>query len=268
MRRSAPRLSGGTVGNRRAKYDQRGPFGFLLGFRDREVDRLEVIAVVDMYDVPAIPLEARRLICRRREVRGALDRDPVVVEDPDELAELLVSRDGRGLVGDSLHHITVGAEHIRPVIDDLMARAIEVGGEPALGQREADRVRHSLTERPGRRLHSGDVSVFRMTSRRRTPLTEVPNVLFADVVPAEMQERVDQHGRVTDREDEAITIEPAGIRRVVVQVAVIEHVTHRCQRHGRARVSRVRLLHRIHGKDADRIDRQLFGRAHCPSLFS
>jgi hypothetical protein len=55
--------------------------------------------------------------------RAALDRDPVVVEDPDQLSELLVPRDLGRLVADPLHEVAVGAEDDRVVIDDLVPRA-------------------------------------------------------------------------------------------------------------------------------------------------
>ena len=108
----------------RAQHDQRGTV--LLGLRCGEgtEQRVEILGVVDVLDVPAVRLEALALVLgRERERRRAVDRDVVVVVDVDEPAEPEVAGDRRGLLGDALHHVAVGADRVDPRVDDLVVRA-------------------------------------------------------------------------------------------------------------------------------------------------
>src|SRR6478672_657417 len=59
------------------------------------------------------------------------------------------------------------------------------------------------------------------------------------------------------REHEAIAIGPERILRIEPHHAVPDGVNQRRQRHGRARVSGLGLLHGIHGKRTDGVDAQL-----------
>jgi len=109
-------------------------------------------ALSDMLDVPLIPAETIGLVRGCAQVGPTLDGDAVVVEDPDELAELLVPSHRSDLVGDALHEVSVRAEGIRVVVHHVMAGPVEPCGEPALGDGHADRVRDALSERSGGRL--------------------------------------------------------------------------------------------------------------------
>ena len=87
------------IGDVAAQDDQRR--ALLLGLRRREraEQRVEILRVVDVLDVPAVRLEALALVLRReRERGGAVDRDVVVVVDVDEAAEPEVPGDRRRLV--------------------------------------------------------------------------------------------------------------------------------------------------------------------------
>ena len=58
----------------------------------------------------------------------------------------------RRLGRDALLEVAVRADPVRPVVDDLVAGPVELGGEPALGDGHADGVGEALAERAGRRL--------------------------------------------------------------------------------------------------------------------
>ncbi len=100
-----------------------------------------------------------------------------------------------------------------------------------------------------------------MSGRRRPPLPEALDVIPGEVVAAQVQQGVEQHGRMPDREDEPVTVQPIRVPGVVPQVPVEEDVARRRQRHGGARMPGLRLLHRVHGEDADRVDGKLLGTA-------
>ena len=99
--------------------DQRRPVG---GFRllDRRRDRLGIVAV-DPRRGPAGGLEALDLIDRVRERQRAVDRDAVVVEQHDQLAELEVTGERDRLLADAFHQVAVGGEHVGGVVDDVLA---------------------------------------------------------------------------------------------------------------------------------------------------
>ncbi len=268
VRGGGPRLAGASEGDRRAQDHQAGPAGLLLRFRDREIDRLEVVSVVHLDDVPSVPLEAPALVRRGREIGAAVDRDPVVVEDPDQLAQPLMPRDRRRLVGDPLHQVAIGAQRVREVVDDSVPLTVEAPGQPALGQREAHRVGHTLPQGSRGRLHPRDMAELGMARGGRAPLPEPPDVLLRQIVAAQVEQRVQEHRRVARGEHEPVTVDPRGIPGIVPEMPVKEDVPHRRQGHGRARVPRARLLNRVHRQDADRVDREPLEAGHPTTKFT
>jgi hypothetical protein len=106
---------------------------------------LDVVTILDVHDMPPVTLESLGLIGRSGEVSRTFDGYFIVVENPDELAELLMSSDRCGFVRDPLHHISVRAEHISAVIYDLMSGPIEVPCQPTLCHSKAYRIGHALT---------------------------------------------------------------------------------------------------------------------------
>ena len=156
MRRRGAGLLRRAVADGRADHDHRGLRGLGLRRLDRGVERGEIgVAVLDVQHVPAARRVARADVLGHDQGQRSVERDLVRVVEVDQLAEPEVARDARGLGGDALHHVAVGDERVRRVIDDLVAGAVEVPGEVLLGDRHADRVRGALAERPGRRLDAG-----------------------------------------------------------------------------------------------------------------
>ena len=87
------------IGDVAAQDDQRRPLLLGLRRRERAEERVEILGVVDVLDVPAVGLEALALVLgRERERRRAVDRDVVVVVDVDEAAEPEVAGDRRRLL--------------------------------------------------------------------------------------------------------------------------------------------------------------------------
>ena len=212
-------------------------------------------------DVPALRLEALRLVLGREgERRRAVDRDVVVVVEVDEPAEPEVAGDRGGLVGDPLHQVAVGADRVDEAVDELVVRPVVALGEEAIRDREADAVREALAERAGGRLDALGEEVLRMAGCPRLPLPEALQLLEREVVAGQVQRRVLEDAGVAGGEDEPVPVRPVGVGGVVAQDAPVEHVGERRQRHRGAGVPGVRLLHRIHGEGADRVDRALLDR--------
>jgi transketolase N-terminal domain/subunit len=175
-------------------------------------------------------------------------------------AEAEVAGKRGGLVLDALLHVAVGRDHVRVVIDDVVARLVEAGGEHALGERDPDGGGDALAERPGRRLDPGQVAVLGVAGGRRAELAEVLQVVERDAVAAEEQRAVEQHRRVPGAEDEPVAVGPVRVRRGVLHHSRVERVGQRRERHRRARVAGVGLLHAVHRERADRVDAELIER--------
>src|SRR5438270_10714597 len=236
---------------------ERGLGPLVLRVRDRRPQRVEVVRVVHVLHVPSLRLEARAAVLGERDGRGAVDRDVVVVVEIDELSEAERSGDRRGLVRDALHQVAVRADDVRVVVDDLVVRPVEELGQEALCDAEADAVRESLSERPGRRLDAGRVVDLGMPRRERLPLAEALQLLEREVVAREVEGRVLEDAGVAGREDEPVAVGPVRVRRVVIHDLRVEEVGERRERHGCPGVPGVRLLDGVHGERPDRVDRKL-----------
>ena len=93
-----------------------------------------------------------------------------------------------------------------------------------------------------------------MSSRLTGELAE-GLVLRVDGLDArQVQQRIEQHRRMADREHEAIAVWPDGIVRIEPQMPLPQRVGDRRQGHGRAGVARVGLLDRVHRQRADGVD--------------
>ena len=222
----------------------------------RGLDRVEVVAVLDRERVPAVGLEPLRdVLGREREARRAVDRDLVVVVEEDAAAELEVPGERRGLGGDALHQVAVGADREDVVVADLLA---ELLAQELLRHRHADGVAEALAERAGGRLDARRLEVLRMARRVRAELAELLDLVERHAVVArEVQARVEQHRRVAGREHEAVAVGPVRILRVVLHHARVEHVRGGGERQRRARVAGLRGLDRIDRQRADGVDAQL-----------
>src|SRR5690242_12416516 len=83
----------------------------------------------------------------------------------------------------------------------------------------------------------------------------------------EIEHRVQEHGRMAIRQHETIAIGPDRVVGVVAQKSLPQRVHHRCERHRRAWVTRIGLLHRIHRKGANGVYAKVIERGRvlrCP----
>ncbi len=247
-------LGGRGVADVGPEHDERRA-GFLApGGIERQVDGVEVIAVIHVLHVPAICLEALAHVLAEGERGIAVDGDVVVVVDEAELAQPEVSRKAGRFAGDAFHEVTIAAEAPDPVVDDFHAGTVVLLREDPLGDGHPHRVAEALAQGASGGLDPGSVPPLRMTRRLRAPLPELPDVLQRKVVASEVEQGVEQHRRVTAGKHEAVAVGPVGIGRVVAQEVAPEDVCRRRQRHGGAGVAGLGGLHRIHGQSANGID--------------
>ncbi len=260
-------LVGRAVADSGVNHDEGRPLRLGLGCDEGAVNRLKVgVTVVNPQDLPAVGFEALAHVLGKGQRGRAVERDPVVVVEPNQLAQpKMTSQRGR-FVGDALHHVAVAHQGVAEVIDDGVVRFVVASRQKTLGHGHADRVAGALTERAGGGFHPWGEKRFRVAGRARAPLAEGLDVIQGQIVPGQVEERVEQHGTVASGKHEAVAIRPLGVARIVREVLLPKYVGHGRGTHGQARVARVGFLYGIDGKDADGIDGEVAELVHAPSV--
>ena len=257
----------GAVADGRAHLDHGGLGALGLGGLDRLLQPRQVrVAVLHLEHLPAVRLVPLAHVLGERELGAAVDGDVVVVVEHDERAEAEVARERGGLARDPLLQAPVAADHEGVVLHHVEALAVEGRGGVRLPQRHAHGIGEALPQRAGGHLDAHGVLVLRVARRLRVHLAELLQVVDRQLVPGQMEHRVEQRARVAVGEDEAVPVGPLGVSRVVVHDVLPEHVRDRRAAHRRARVARVGLLHNVGAEHADVVDAPLLLEAHRQRL--
>ena len=225
----------------RSRDHRRRLAGRLLRLLVGAVDLVHVVPV----DRDRVPAEGAEPLGVRVELpavpRLAALAQPVDVDDRRQVVELLERRGVERLPHRAFGQLAVAADHPgaegQPV--ELLA-----------GEREADADRKALTERAGRDVHPRQHG-RRVTLQPRAELAVGHELLFRDRT-GRAEEAVDERGRMTLREDQAVV---GGALRLLVVVAEVPCEEDGCEigrRHRRGRMARARLGARPH-----RVDSQL-----------
>src|SRR5260370_31983511 len=86
-------------------------------------------------------------------------------------------------------------------------------------------------------------------------------VVFVDSADfGQVKEGIEQHGRVSHRQDESVSVRPYWVLRIKAKELLPEAVSDRRHRHGSSRMPRIGGLHPIHSEGTDRVDA---GQIHC-----
>ena len=155
--------------------------------RERLLDAVEADVLAEVLHVPAVRLVAGGDVLGEGDRGVALDRDVVVVPERDQAAEAEVTGERGGLGRDALLQVAVGRDHVRVVIDDLVALAVVTLGQHALAERHAHGRRDALAERPGGGLDAGGVPVLGVPGGRGAELAEVLEVVEREAVPGQVR---------------------------------------------------------------------------------
>ena len=223
-----------------------GRFPSALEVVEAAGDHVEVVRVLDPGHVPLVALETSLHVVLVGDRGVPVDRDVVVVVDPAEVGQLLVAREGGGLVRDALHQAAVAGDRVDVEVEQLGALAVEVRRLPLARHGHPDRGRDPLPQRPGRRLDPRGPAVLGVPGALGVELAEVLDVVEADggltdhlvvgingLDPGQEQHRIEQHRCVARREHEAVAVGPDRVGGIEAQVALPERVGQRRQRHRR-----------------------------------
>lgn len=260
MRPRAARLVRAPVGDRRPTTDQARTLALGPRPHQRPGHRRRIVPV-DPLDVPAIRHKPPRDILAETEIRRPVDRDVIVVVQVDQLAEPKVPGQARRLRRNPLHQVTIAADRVGEMINDLEPRPVIGRRQQPLRQRHTYTRRKASPERTRRHFHAHGMPVLRVPRRLRAPLTKALQLIERQIIPAEMQQRVEQHRAVAAAQHEAVAVRPRRRLRVVHEELPPEHTSHHRAAHRHPGVPRVRGLNGVHCQRLDRIDdlRQRFG---------
>ena len=209
------------------------------------------MAVDITHHVPLVGLEALRRVVGKPAGYVPVDGNAVVVPESDELAQAHATGERAGFVGDALHQATVAHEHPGAVVNDVVDVAVKAPRQHLFCQGHANRVGDTLAQWAGGRLHAGGFRAFRVPGRLRVQLAEIPDLRHGQIVTAEMQDGIQQHGRVAVGQHEAIPVPPIGVGRVVLQEIIPQDFGNIGHAHRCTGVAGVGVLNGIHGQRAD-----------------
>ena len=258
-------LAGGRPTDDGAQRDERGLRG--LGLRGVEgiVQGGGVLLVgavlaepVDALDVPAVGLVAGEDVLGEGDRGVVLDGDVVVVPDDGDVAELLGAGEGGGLGGDALFEAAVAGDDVDVVVEDGLAEGglgIEQAVDAAGVHGEADGGGDAGAQRAGGDLNALGVAVFWVAGGQGAGGTKRLNVVEFEAEAGQVELDVLGQRGVAGREDEAVTTDPARIRRVDVHDLVVEEVGGGGERDGGTGVARSGLLNGVGGEDLSGLDR-------------
>ncbi len=168
-----------------------------------------------------------------------------------------MARQRGGLGGDALLEAAVTGDAVDEVVEGGLALGrlrVEQAALVAGGHRHAHRVRDTLPERAGRRLHTGRVPVLGVTRGLRTPGAEGLQIVQLQAEAGQVQLGVEGQGRVAGGQHETVPPDPVGVRRVVPHHLLEEGVGGRRQAHRRTRMAVTDLLYGIGGQDTRGVD--------------
>jgi hypothetical protein len=140
-------------------------------------EAFRIVGVADPPHIPAIGEKARRDVFAESEIGMALYRHPIVIVNPTQIAQLLVTGERGRLARYALHHVAVAADRINVVVEHRKARPVEMLGQPATGERHADAVAASLTQRARRCFDARGQVIFGMTRAFAAEFAELPDVV-------------------------------------------------------------------------------------------
>ena len=186
-----------------------------LCFLDRGFNRVHVLAVRHAQHLPAVGLEAGLHTFRKGDVRAAFDGDLVVVVQVDQLAQAQGAGQGGGFRGHAFHQVAVGDKAVGVVVDHREVRLVVPGCQHAFRQGKAYAHGKAVAQGAGGYVHPGGDAVFRMARGLAAPLPEVFQVVKGQIVACQVQHGVQQRRAVARGQDEAVPVEPFGVRRII-----------------------------------------------------
>ena len=221
-----------------------------LGALQGSIYRVDILAVHARNHIPARRLKTLGRVVDKPGRHSAVDGYSVVVIEHDELAELPGAGQRNGFLADAFHQASITQEHIGSMVHHGVAGPVEFVRQELLSERHAHRVCQTLAERPGGGFHARGFMHLWVTRSFAVQLAETLQFIQREFIAAQVQRRIQEHGRVAVGQHKAIAVGPMRVGGVVLQMARPERDGHFSHSHGRARVTRIGLLNGVHRQGA------------------
>jgi hypothetical protein len=121
----------------------------------------------------------------------------VVVIKANQIAKLQMTSQGRRLACNTLHSTTIAKDAKSVVCNDFEAWLIEYSGGVCLSNGKAKCIGETLPKRTRRHLNTRCVASFRMARSDAVDLAEMLQILYANLVSEQMEERILKHASVS-----------------------------------------------------------------------
>ncbi|VTN11031.1 Uncharacterised protein [Raoultella terrigena] len=120
------------------------------------------MAVNAAHHVPAVGFETFSGIVGEPAFNVTVDGDAVVVIERHQLAQLQGTGQGARFVRNAFHHAAVAHERVGEVVNDIVARTVELRRQGFFSNRHPDRVGNPLAQRAGGGFNAGGIANFRV----------------------------------------------------------------------------------------------------------
>ncbi|MND93572.1 hypothetical protein D3C80_857610 [compost metagenome] len=240
--------------------------GWLRAFAcsvDRGLDLFRIVTVDVADHLPVVGFETLRRVVGEPAFDFAVDGDAVVIVEGDQLAQAQGTGQGSDFVGNAFHHAAITQEHIGVVVDDVVARTVELRRHDFFSQGKTHGVGQALAQWTGGGFYARGVAEFRVARGAAVQLTELLEVIDRQVVAGQVQQRVDQHRAVAVGQHEAVTVGERWIARVVLEVVTPKYFGDIRHTHWGTGMAAVGFLHGIHAEGTNGVGTLTTARHRC-----
>mmetsp|Transcript_13306 Transcript_13306/g.24968 ORF Transcript_13306/g.24968 Transcript_13306/m.24968 type:complete len:266 (-) Transcript_13306:155-952(-) len=207
---------------------------------------------INVINLPTIGLITLKDILRL-SVFGHLIKSYLVgIIQHNKVIKLLMSSKSSCLSRNSLLETSISSKSKNVVIKDLVLSSVIPSLSHLLRSSESNSIGNSLSKRSSGTFNSRGV-VFRVgefgvAGGHGVVLTEFLELIHGKIVSGKVEPRVDEHGSVSGRKDEAITVHPLGVLGVVLHLSTIKSSSNLSSSKGKTHVTRVSSSNGVHGK--------------------
>ena len=189
-----------------------------LGSSDGSLDNIKVVTI-NVVSLPSVSIVTLDDVLGLSVLSHLVEGDLVGIVKDDQVIELLVSSEASGLRGDTLLEATISGKSVDVVVEESVFLSVVDGGSHLGGSGHTNSVSNTLSKRTsgGLNTRGGVLGVreLRVTRGHGVMLTEVLDFLNWQIKSGKVQPRVKKHGSVSSGKDEAITVDPLWVVRVV-----------------------------------------------------
>ena len=132
-----------------------------------------VMAVDCINHVPTVGGKTLRCVVNEPRRHLTVNGDAVVVVHGNQFVELPSASQSACFVADAFHQATIAHEHIGVVVNDVVARLVEFGGQQFFGQSHAHGIGDALSQRTGGGFNARGDAHFGVTGGFAVQLAEV-----------------------------------------------------------------------------------------------